>query len=281
MKKDKMMMFSTANAVQKIQKHQNRATATRGLRVVAVGLALLAGLTISTQASAWSYTLVDPIVIDGSNNAGSGVFGTINQVNGHFTNPTPIANSVGTVLDNSTDKTLQDFVWFSITLDAGSVAVDQITVSVVPVDILNPELYDLTFPFVNNPIGASYASGTGVAPNDNGGGVTRPPVQIGLGIGDYAEFNWDFGEVTADNLQGGDTSAELLWVGELLISGGQGTIFNNTINFMISTASSPDFTVQGVVPEPSTGLLVSGGLIGMAMKRRRRAADQTAGASRS
>ncbi len=237
-------------------------------------MVMLASFAIASTAGAWTYTLNAPITIDNSNNVGTGVIGTINQVSGHYLMPTPTGNAVGTVLDNSTDKTLQDFVWFSITLAPGSTAVDQITMSVVPIDILNPEYYDLNFPFVNNPRGASYSTlGGGVAPNDNGGPNVRAPVQIGLGIGDFAEFNWDYGDATAANhLEGGDTSADLLWVGELLQSGGQGTIFNNPVNFSISAAGgSTPFTVSGVVPEPNTGLLVSGGLIGMAMKRRREA----------
>lgn len=269
-----MMMISTAFAVT-----ESGVTKARGLRPAILGLALLASFAVATQASAWSYTLDAPITIDASNNNGSGVFGTINQVSGHFTMPTPTGNAVGTVLDNSTDKTLQDFVWFSVTLDAGSVALDQLTISIVPLNFADPEYFDGVPPFVNNPIGASYSTlNGGVAPNDDGGPNVRAPVQIGLGLGDFAEFNWDFGDGTpANHLQGGDTSADLLWVGELLQSGGQGTIFNNVVNFMLSPAGGgTPFTVQGVVPEPNTGLLVSGGLIGMAMKRRREAREKRA-----
>ncbi len=258
------MMFSTAFA-----ESDHGLTAIQRLRPALLGVAFLASFAIATTASAWSYTLNAPIVIDGTNNAGTGVIGTINAVGGALTTiPTPSGNAAGVVTSQAT----QDFVWFEITLAPGSVAVDQIQVSVVP------HTFDVGFEYWSpthgaaRVIGASYSSGTGVEPNDNGGPTVRAPVAVDTAFGGFAEFNWDFGDATALNhLQGGDTSADLVWVGEVL-SGGPGVIFNNTIDFMISAAGgSTPFTVTGIVPEPSTGLLLSSGLIGMAMKRRREA----------
>jgi hypothetical protein len=260
--KGKIMMISTASQTQ-----NNRKTAGAWSRLLICGAALAMSLGLTTSASAWSYTIEAPITIDASNNDGSGVLGTINVVSGHFLIPTPTGNAVGSVLDNATDKTLQDFVWFSITLDAGSAAIDRIQAAIAPVDFFNPELYDFTG-VNNNPVGASYSTlSGGVGPNGNG---FASAVAIDSGFGAFSQYNWDFGAVSANNLQAGSTSADLLWVGELLQSGGQGVIYNNVINFMIQTAGGGvAFDVAGVVPEPSTGLLLAGGLCGISMMRRR------------
>ncbi len=231
--------------------------------------ALLSTIGIASTASAWSYTLQNSITIDASNNNSSGVFGTIDVVAGHFTLPPPLANGVGSVLDNSTDKTVQDFVWFSITLDPGSAAIDRIQAAIGPISFMNPEYYDL-MGLNNNPKGASYSTvNGGVAPNTNGNAAA---VAIDSGVGAFSQYNWDFGSVSGSNLQGGSTSADLLWVGEMLVSGGQGVINENTIGFMISTAGTANiFDVTGVVPEPGTAVLLGGGLCGMSVLRRRSA----------
>lgn len=256
------MLISTA-----IETRKNVETTGAWLRLLICGTALAMSLGFATTAGAWSYTIETPITIDNTNNDGSGVLGTINMVTGHFIIPTPTGNAVGSVLDNSVDKTLQDFVWFSITLDAGSAAIDRIQAAIAPVDFFNPELFDFTGAN-NNPIGASYSTlSGGVAANGNG---FADAVAIDTGFGAFSQYNWDYGAVSANNLQAGETSADLLWVGELLIQGGQGVIFNNVINFMIQTAGGGvAFDVAGVVPEPSTGLLLGGGLCGISIMRRR------------
>ncbi|MCP5040818.1 MAG: PEP-CTERM sorting domain-containing protein [bacterium] len=270
MKRDKMMMLTSFLA-----ETGNGTCATKWLRLAICGVALLTTMAVASTASAWSYTLAAPVTIDGTNDGGTGVRGTINMVTGHFDLPTPTGNDVGTV-DSNTDMTAQDFVWFSITLDSGSAPVDQIRASIVPI-AFTAEYYDLSFTN-NNPMGAGFSTaGGGVAPNDNGGANPNAPVAIDQGFGAFSEYNWVYGEAgslgspNANQLNENDTSAELLWVGEMLVSGGQGVIYNNVINFMIHSPGQSSFTVSGVVPEPSTGLLLSGGLIGMAIKRRREA----------
>ena len=242
------------------------------VRVVLVA-ALLAPFWVTSTASAWSYTIDAPITIDATNNNGSGVFGTINRVNGHFLKSAPTgasaAGSVNTGMD--VDKTLQDFVWFSITLDAGSVAIDQMTASIGPSSLPGPPA-----DWVMNPVGAGFDVGSGdQEPNDSV--VAGPPFSDpSLAVNNAAiraEYNFEFGNLNAENLEGGETSADLLWVGELIFSGtGQGVIADNVISFMISTAGSANvFDVAGTVPEPGTGLLLSSGLVGIALKRRREA----------
>lgn len=267
--KDKLMTIST-----ELETSSNRKSVNKRLRSAICGVAaVLATIGFATTASAWSYTLLDPITIDNTNNDGSGVLGTLNLVTGHFVNPTPTAgngNIAGSVLDNSTDKTLQDFVWFTLTLDVGSTAVEQLRVSMGPpqpggAPSLDPEVFSFSS-FNTPPVGAGYLDdGSRVSPNGAG------DVSVDTVFGGFAQYNWDFGATSTNNLEAGDTSADLLWVGELLISGGQGVIFNNVINFMIQPVGSVAFDVPGVVPEPSTALLLGGGLVGMSIKRRREA----------
>jgi hypothetical protein len=218
-------------------------------------------LCLPAVANAALFTLGSTIVINAGNNAGTGVLGTLNPVyNSSGAVNTAICagfTNCGTVLLSGTSIDLvgQDVFVFDMTLTAGSTAVDLIRVGM-----------GLGFPdLINNPKGAGIWTGdAGQAPDD----INASLVLLA------ADFEFDNGGVSAANLDTGDPKTVRLFVTYQKTAGGAGAISNGmTATFMISPAgSATSFSVSGtIIPEPGTILLLGAGLVGMAIRGRKRA----------
>ncbi len=194
-------------------------------------MALLAVFSLAGGASAALFTLPGPFVIDGSNNAGSGVFGTIDPV-------TDLFGGLG-FTSGITDFALTDVLAVIVTLDPGSASVGGIE-------------FGSSAPLFGEPVGAgSFADVGDQAP----GAVTHEPF-------DFASGGVGVFTFLPDQLDANETSVRLFATytpGRLM--GG------NTVNFM--TSSGSDFTVQPIiVPEPSTiALLALPALVALAVRR--------------
>ncbi|MEE9606410.1 MAG: PEP-CTERM sorting domain-containing protein [Myxococcota bacterium] len=190
-----------------------------------MGAGLLAlGLFTASEARALAFTLQSPLVIDGTNNAGSGVFGTINPV-------LTTAGALGLTSGN-TNFALTDVLIVDVTLNAGSASVGGI------------EFGDSGAIF-GEPVGAgSFADVGDQAPS----AVLHVPFDFI--IGGVGQFTF-----LPNQLDANETSVRLF------VTYSPGLVLNagDTANFMIS--SGANFTVQGIiVPEPGTFLLLGGGL---------------------
>ena len=98
------------------------------------GAVLILTMAIASDATALAYSVTNSIAFSG----GVNVSGTINRVTTHFIPAVqPSMATAGTV----TSPGVQDFVWFSITLDAGSSSIDRVDMTVLPSDILDAEQY--------------------------------------------------------------------------------------------------------------------------------------------
>lgn len=194
-------------------------------------MALLAVFSLAGGASAALFTLPGPFVIDGSNNAGSGVFGTIDPV-------TDLSGLLG-FTSGSTDFALTDVLAVSVTLDPGSASVGGIE-------------FGSSAAVFGEPVGAgSFADLGDQAPS----AVTHEPF-------DFASGGVGVFTFLSDQLDANETSVRMFVTytpGHLM--GG------NTVNFMVSSGS--DFTVQPmIVPEPSTfALLALTGLVALTVRR--------------
>ena len=244
---------------------RNSGSTAGALKALICGAVLLSTMAFATTANAWAYTVTSSTAF-----TAGGVSGTINMVTTHLIPaPTPSLTTAGSV----TTPHIQDWIWFSITLDALSESIDRVQMTVLPYDILDAEQFPQGDIFAQlagekNPRGGGFADSLGGEIPDS---VTIPGLVL-PSLADYVRWDWAFGLApTAAHLEAGETSSELLWVGEQLQSGGAGVIADNFVNFMIHEVGGLDYTVQVQVPEPSTALLLGSGLIGLALTQRRRA----------
>jgi len=201
-------------------------------------------LMVPSTSWAIAYTIDGPVVIDASNNGGSGVFGTINPINAvNGLSPT----SAGTY----SDWNLQDILFVEIVLSGGSADVDQVAMGGAGVSVVG---------------GAFYADGGRQSPNDS----DEPAIELNT----TAVFNFEHLATAAGNLQGGETStilaASFALGGLPPIGIGPTNILADMATFMIS--SGANFSVNALVvpiPEPGTAMILGLGLAGLASIRRR------------
>jgi hypothetical protein len=207
---------------------------------------VVAWAVLIVPSTSWglAYTIDAPIVIDVSNNAGSGVTGTINPINA-VNGLTP--TSAGTY----TDWISQDILFVEIVLSGGSASVDQFGIGGAGAFAVG---------------GAFYADGGKQSPND-----ADEPI---ISITSSALFNFDHLATSAGNLQASETSTILaasFALGDLPPIGiGPTQILADMASFMIS--SGTNFSVEALVvpiPEPGTALILGLGLAGLATTRRR------------
>ena len=200
---------------------------------------LAVALGLGAPALGLPYTIAAPIVIDGSNNGGSGVLGTI----------LPVAGAAGTSIclgGSCVDAVSQDWLLVQIVLGAGSADVDQIGIGAVG----------------SSAIGSGHYADAGETPT--GGSVAS-----GIAWIDFDHLNLG----SALNLEAGETSDRLFAVfasGGLPGPGIPPIIPAGTASFTIS--SGANFSVQGTIvaiPEPAIALLVGSGLLLGAAARRR------------
>ncbi|MEE2674095.1 MAG: PEP-CTERM sorting domain-containing protein [Myxococcota bacterium] len=187
----------------------------------------------ATAASATFFTLDDDVEITGG--------GSLGGVLGFVLRETDFSGSAhGTLTDGTVDFANQDVLVIRLALSAGSALVDAIGIGAA------------ASPILPNPVGAGiFASDTGIAP----GAVSVGPFTTLAGLFDYGS-----------GLLAEETSVRMFVAFAPLGALATG----NTANFMIS--SGVDFSVQGtIIPEPATGLLIAGGLLGFGLLARRRA----------
>lgn len=205
-------------------------------------VALIVGAVLSFwSSSAWAlaYTISSSLAF----NTG-GVSGTINPVTNLSGSTICLAGVCGSTVSH-------DWLLFTVTLNLGSDPVDRI---------------DMSVPGVSFVVGAGHYSD----PNETPTSGAVPTASI-------ARFNYDNPNISALNLQAGETTDRLFGVYTLgtLPGPGFGPFPPGTVNFSISEANSAnDFSVTGpgaivLVPEPSTWLMLGGGLIGLGWAARR------------
>jgi len=210
------------------------------MRKHAVALIVGAALSIwSSSAWALAYTIAAPVAF-----SNGGISGTIN----------PVTNLTGTTicLAGTCGSTVtHDWLLVTVTLNGGSGAVDQ---------------FDISASGVTTAVGLGHYTDPDETPTSGLNPVTS-----------ISRFNYDNPNVSALNLQAGETTDRLFGVyspvGSLPGPGIPPPIPPGTASFMISKAGGANFSVQGsivLVPEPGTLLLLGGGLLGLGLAGRRR-----------
>ncbi len=211
------------------------------MRKYAVALIVGAALSFwSSSAWALAYTISSSLAF-----STGGVSGTINPVTSLTGTSLCLAGTCGTDVSH-------DWLLVTVTLNGGSDPVDQI---------------DMSEPGVSTVTGAGHFTDPDETPTSGAVPVTS-----------IARFNYDNPNISALNLQAGETSDRLFGVWSLgsVPGGAFGPVPAGTVNFMISEANSAnDFTVTGsgsivLIPEPSTLLLLGGGLFGLGLAGRQR-----------
>ena len=213
------------------------------MRKFSLVLSTAALLAWSSTAHALAYTLASSIAF--TNGTASGTLNPVTDVSG---TSICLAGSCST-------SVAQDWLIFTVTMDAGSTALDQIGVSVA--DSTNVQIL----------VGGGHYSDPAETPT---GGAITPASPF------PSSAQFDYIGSVALNLQAGETTDRLFATYNLGTLPGTGIspIFApGTALFMLRKVGSTSFSVNSpivLVPEPGTLLLLGGGVLGLALVRRRR-----------
>jgi len=198
-----------------------------------LGLSLVLALGIAAPASAVGiFNLDGPVVIDSSNDGGTGV-------RGQFLVVTDFDLSDVLVTDGTVNFATQDVFLVALELFGNSAPVDSFSFTIGVTGFGN---------LMSNPKGAG-------ALND-AGGITPISVTADNSVAFAAVF--DFSPV----LNAGEQTVRLFATYQSQ-TGGNLLAIGQSVSFMVS--SGLDFTVPGgtIVPEPSTAALLGGGLLAL------------------